>query len=267
MKMKKKYQVLLFLGIFVFTAMGSPVWASDTTSGEPVISPKQADPGVEQEGFEDDLFEEYQNGGEHTVQVADPIYYFNYAMYEVNDKLYFWVLKPLAKGYKAVVPTPARTGIRNFFHNLMFPVRFANNLFQGKLTQASDEIGIFLVNSTAGILGFTQPAQKYLGMRTQTEDLGQTLGSYKIKEGFYLVLPVLGPSTFRDLLGRAGDYFITPVNYAEPWELEWGLDIVDMINRTSFHIGDYEALKKAALDPYTAIRNAYIQNRRQQIKN
>jgi phospholipid-binding lipoprotein MlaA len=194
------------------------------------------------------------------------LFYFNYAMYVVNDHLYFYVLKPVATGYKTVMPPPARKGIRNFFHNLMFPIRFVNNLLQWKLEQASDEFGIFLVNSTAGILGFNQVAQKHLDMHTQKEDLGQTLGTYGIKEGFYLVLPVLGPSTLRDAIGMAGDYFVLdPIDYVSPWELELGLDVLDIINRTSFRIGDYESLKKAALDPYVAIRDAYIQNRRMQI--
>jgi phospholipid-binding lipoprotein MlaA len=187
-------------------------------------------------------------------------------MYVVNDNLYYYVLKPVATGYKTVMPTPARKGIRNFFHNLMFPIRFVNNLLQWKLEQASDEFGIFLVNSTAGILGFNQVAQKYLDMHTQKEDLGQTLGTYGIKEGFYLVLPVLGPSTLRDAIGMAGDYFVLdPIDYVSPWELELGLDVLDIINRTSFRIGDYESMKKAALDPYAAIRDAYIQNRRMQV--
>jgi phospholipid-binding lipoprotein MlaA len=215
--------------------------------------------------FEDDFFEDGA-AGTAVDPVADPLFYFNYAMYVVNDNLYYYVLKPVATGYKTVMPPPARKGIRNFFHNLMFPIRFVNNLLQWKLEQASDEFGIFLVNSTAGILGFNQVAQKHLDMHTQKEDLGQTLGTYGIKEGFYLVLPVLGPSTLRDAIGMAGDYFVLdPIDYVSPWELELGLDVLDIINRTSFRIGDYESLKKAALDPYVAIRDAYIQNRRMQI--
>jgi phospholipid-binding lipoprotein MlaA len=79
------------------------------------------------------------------------------------------------------------------------------------------------------------------------------------------VLPVLGPSTLRDTFGLAGDYFLDPVEYVSPWELELGLDTLNIINRTSFRIGDYERLKEAAIDPYSAFRNAYIQHRRMQI--
>lgn len=270
--MKKRYhRLMVIMGICLFTALVSPAW-SDTTAPEHQDTSREAvtqseprsDPFSEEDFFEDRFFDEgLDDPG--TMQVADPLYYFNYAMYVVNDNLYYYVLKPVATGYKSVMPLPARKGIRNFFHNLMFPVRFVNNLLQWKLEQASDEFGIFLVNSTAGILGFNQVAQKYLDMHTQKEDLGQTLGTYGIKEGFYLVLPLLGPSTLRDALGLAGDYFLDPLEYVSPWELELGLNMVDIINRTSFRIGDYERLKDAALDPYSAFRNAYIQNRRMQI--
>ncbi len=218
---------------------------------------KETDPFEEEDFFENDPVATLED------PVPDPLFHFNYAMYVVNDRLYYYFLKPVAKGYKAVMPLPARKGIRNFFHNLKFPIRFVNNLLQWKLEQASDEFGIFLVNSTAGILGFNQVAQKHLGMHTQKEDLGQTLGTYGIKEGFYLVLPVLGPSTLRDVAGMAGDYFVLdPIDYVSPWELQMGIEMLDIVNRTSFHLGDYESLKDAALDPYTAFRDAYIQNRR-----
>ncbi len=216
--------------------------------------------------FEEDLFDEYDDEAQAVQMVADPLYYFNHAMYSFNDFLYFYALKPVAQGYKFIVPSPVRSGVNNFFFNLLFPVRFINTIFQGKLVAASDEMGIFLTNSTVGILGFNQFAQKHLNMKTTNEDLGQTLGSYAIGDGFYLVLPILGPSTLRDAIGRAGDYFITPVNYVEPWELALGVNITDKINRTSFRLGDYEALKDASLDPYVAIKNAYIQNRRSEIE-
>ncbi len=244
---------LLFLGI-PFSSTG---WAEESTGINPIVN--NMSQSLNDDFFEDDFIED-----EHTI--SDPIYFFNYAMYSFNDVLYFYALKPIAKTYKAIAPTPVRRGVSNFFHNLLFPVRFMNNLLQGKLEDASDEIGIFLTNSTIGVLGFNQFAQKHLDMETSHEDLGQTLGSYSIGDGFYLVLPLLGPSTLRDALGRAGDSFITPVNYVEPWELSWGMVAYDKINSTSMRIGEYEALKEASLDPYIAIRNTYIQNRRSLIK-
>ena len=267
--MKKAIQFLGIIWVLFFAGSLSVLWAADTVSVFQTASSQQENPDAVSAGDnnpDEDLLDVFDDDAQEVSQVADPIYYFNYAMYTVNDRVYFYLLKPIASGYKAVVPAPARKGIRNFFHNLLFPVRFVNNLLQGKLHQASDEIGIFLVNTTAGVLGFNQTAQKYLDMHTNTEDLGQTLGTYQITEGFYLVLPFFGPSTLRDTLGRAGDSLISPLNHVEPWELAWGLRTLDTVNQTSFRIGDYEDLKAASLDPYTALKNAYIQNRRSQVK-
>jgi phospholipid-binding lipoprotein MlaA len=214
------------------------------------------------EDFDEDFFDIKK-----TKPVVDPIYYFNYAMYSFNDFLYFAALKPLATGYKTITPVAVRKGAKNFFHNILFPVRFANNLLQGKIQEAGREIEIFLINSTLGVAGLGQFAQNELNLYTSNEDLGQTLGSYSIGDGFYLVLPILGPSSLRDTIGLAGDYFLTPVNYVEPWELSLGIKTFDSINSVSFRLGDYEILKKAAFDPYTALKNAYFQSRQEKIKN
>ncbi len=284
--MKKAVFVLLcalFLGFSFKVSIGlaeenlfriSPVLENmsgsllDSVSTNPIILAQvdNDDETSPEDDFDLDLFDEYDDEVEDVQMVADPLYYFNYAMYSFNDFLYFYALKPVARGYKYIAPVPLRNGVNNFFHNLLFPVRFVNNVLQGKLLEASDEIGVFLVNSTLGVLGLNQFAQKHLNMKTSNEDLGHTLGSYAIGDGFYLVLPILGSSTLRDALGRAGDYFITPINYVEPWELNLGINAYDKINRTTFRIGDYEALKDASLDPYVALRNAYIQNRRSEIE-
>ena len=219
----------------------------------------------EEDSFDNEIFADYQDSGK-IQPVSDPLYYFNYAMYSFNDFLYFALLKPIATGYKTITPIIVRKGINNFFYNLLFPVRFVNNFLQCEIKNAGTEIEIFLINSTMGILGFGQVAQNEFGLKTCDEDLGQTFGSYSIGNGFYLVLPVLGPSTLRDTVGLAGDYFLKPVNYVEPWELSFGISSYDTINSLSFHLGDYEALKAAAIDPYVAIRNAYIQNREKKIK-
>ena len=213
-----------------------------------------------------ELMDEYDDDQDAAAtDVPDPLYYFNYGMYAVNDFLYSAAIKPVAQGYKAVMPTVARKGVRNFFHNLLFPVRFVNNLLQGKVGEAGEEVGIFLVNTTVGVLGFMQIAQNEFDMHTSDEDLGQTLGAWSVDEGIYLFFPIIGPTTFRDVVGMAGDYFLTPVNYVEPWELATGLKVLDGVNTASFRLGDYEALTGAAVDPYAALKNAYIQNRNKKI--
>ena len=209
----------------------------------------------------DEVFEEENPG-----YVADPIAPWNRAMFHFNDKLYFWVLKPLAKGYRAVIPRLARTGIQNFFTNLTTPIRLVGCLLQGKGNAAAFEFSRFVVNTTVGVLGFGNPAKNYPELNPPEEDFGQTLGSYGIGNGFYIVWPFLGPSTLRDSVGRFGDFFLNPVSYVQPLEAYLGVRGFDVVNETSFRIGDYESFKDAAISPYEAFRDAYIQHRKKKIK-
>lgn len=192
---------------------------------------------------------------EELSDVLEPV---NRAFFHFNDKLYFWVLKPAARGYKAVVPEPARVGVRNFFYNLAFPIRFVNCLLQGKGEGAANELGMFMVNTVFGIAGFLDVIPD--DVKSHKEDLGQTFGRYGIGPGFYIVWPFLGPSTVRDSIGMAGDGFLNPFNYLDFW-YNAGARAYDAVNETSLRIGEYEALKRAAIDPYVALRNAYHQNR------
>ena len=203
---------------------------------------------------------------EETISIADPLYYWNWSVFHFNDKLYFWILKPVSEAYRAVVPRQVRSGLHNFFYNIEMPVRFVNCLLQGKFEAAVDEFASFVVNSTEGILGFDDPAKNYPELQQGVEDFGQTLGSYRIGNGIYIVWPLLGPSTLRDTIGMAGDSFLKPSSYVEPLELSLSVTGLRTINATSFKIGDYETFKKAALEPYEGLRNAYIQNRHKKIR-
>ncbi len=203
---------------------------------------------------------------EEVIQIADPFSVWNRAMFHFNDKLYFWALKPLARGYKAVIPTPARIGVKNFFHNLAMPIRMVSCLLQGKGRAASGELSRFLINSTVGILGFGNPAKNWTELNPSQEDVGQALASYGIGNGFYIVWPFLGPSTLRDTLGLVGDWFLYPVSYVDPIEKYLQIWTFEMVNKTSFSIGDYESLKEATIDPYVAFRDAYIQNRKKKVQ-
>jgi len=201
------------------------------------------------------------------ISISDPLEPFNRAFFHFNDKLYFWVLKPVATGYKAVVPTPIRRGIENFFNNLSFPVRFVNCIFQGKFEGAGYEFGRFMINSTIGLAGFFDRATYHFEMKEYDEDLGQTLGSYGIGHGFFINWPFLGPSSVTDTIGTVGDAFLEPLHYLDV-KTKYDLAIKggEKINKISLVIGDYEDLKKAALDPYIAYRDAYYQYRQNQIK-
>jgi len=245
----------------------------DPTFQNPNSNPSALDqPDSKQETIEEgpletdlDVFSDEETE-EEVVHVADPLEHWNRAMFHINDKLYFWLLKPVSRGYKAVVPTPARRGVRNFFHNLTAPIRIVSALLQGKGRKASAELTSFLVNSTVGVLGFGNPAKRWPELKPSEEDLGQTLATYGIGDGFYIVWPVLGPSTLRDSAGMVGDWFLDPVSYVEPFEAYLGIWTLENVNDTSFRIGDYESLKDAAIDPYIALRNAYIQNRKKKVK-
>jgi phospholipid-binding lipoprotein MlaA len=211
--------------------------------------------------------EEQQPEGEGTSgHIADPLYPWNNAMYHFNDKLYFWVMKPVAREYSAVFPQDIRVAFSNFFHNLRMPIRFVSNLVQLKIKDAGTELLRFVYNSTAGVGGLADVAKTDLKVSSSEQDLGLALGHYGIGNGFYIVWPFLGPSTLRDSVGMAGDGYLDPINHLTPWYNSLAPAAYDKINETSLHIGDYEDMKESAIDPYVAIRNAYVQHRQSKIK-
>jgi phospholipid-binding lipoprotein MlaA len=195
------------------------------------------------------------------VEVADPLLPWNRLMFQVNDTLYFWVVKPVAQTYRDITPEPARVGIRNFFDNAGTPARYVNCLLQGKNDSADIELRRFVINTTAGVLGFGDPATDQYGLKPVDEDLGQTLATRGLGHGFYIVWPLFGPSSARDSVGRLGDQFLSPLRYVEPMELSIGISVVGFTNASSFQIGRYEVFKAAAVDPYIAMRESYIQYR------
>ena len=233
------------------------------------VSPAAADDGSlllaqqeqQAESTDDDEYDEYDDDDE-MVTVADPLEPFNREMYIFNDVMYFLVLKPTARGYKAVVPWEIRTSVKNFFHNIRFPVRFINSALQAKWGKAGDEFAQFFLNTTVGFLGIADVGSHYPGLKTSPEDTGQTFAVWGAGEGFYLTLPFLGPSTFRDGVGLVGDTVMDPLFWLiDDIYVSVGVKAGEVVNATSFRIGDYEAIKEASLDPYVAIRNGYIQNR------
>jgi phospholipid-binding lipoprotein MlaA len=213
-------------------------------------------------------FDEIEKGGEEEkAEIADPLEPFNRAMYHFNDKLYFWFLKPVAQGYGKIVPETARVGVDNFFKNLAFPIRFVNCLLQANFGSAAEELGRFAINTIWGIGGLLDPAaSNEINLSKQDEDFGQTLGSYGIGQGFYINWPIFGPSSPRDTVGLIGDTLLRPYTYLSPWYAGTGTWAYDKVNDTSLSIGDYEALKGAAIDPYVAIRDAYVQYRSKKVK-
>lgn len=249
--------LVLWLGAVGTIALSRPAGAADETA-MPVIAAEESIDDVE--GF--DAFESFEEFEEDSTQtVFDPLSGYNRVMTRVNDRLYYWVLKPVARGYRAVVAEPARKGISNFFRNLGFPLRAVNNLLQLKFKRAGTETARFVVNTTVGVAGLWDAAGEWLEMPIYPEDFGQTLGHYGLGGGFHIVLPLLGPSNARDVCGKVADWFLDPVNYIEDPQVETAVTVLDVVNETSLRIGQYEAITRDSLDMYILLRDGY-QNRR-----
>ena len=231
--------------------------ASYAVSDLPVLMAQLNDPVREETELE-----------EQPDTIADPLQPVNRIFFHVNDKLYFWALKPLASGYRAVVPEDFRLGVKNFFSNLTTPVRLVNCLLQANFKGAGNETIRFLLNSTLGLAGFLDPAKTELRIEKRDEDFGQTLGFWGIGPAFYIEWPILGASSLRDTFGYAGDLLLDPKTYLiQSVPVGLAIRTYDQVNETSLRIGEYEDFKRNTLDPYIAKREAYHQNRKHKIKN
>jgi phospholipid-binding lipoprotein MlaA len=199
--------------------------------------------------------------------IADPLEPVNRAFFHFNDKFYFWVLKPVASGYKAVVPEELRVGVRNFFSNAATPIRLVNCLLQANLEHAGTETARFFLNTTFGLAGFLDPAKTEFSIEKREKDFGQTLGIWGIGPAFYINWPILGPSSLRDTAGYVGDVLADPTNYLITSILiNLAVKSYAQVNETSLRIGEYEDFKGAALDPYIALKDAYHQYRQNKIR-
>jgi len=193
----------------------------------------------------------------------DPFESYNRAMYSFNETVDKNLLKPIVKGYKAVVPNPVDKGVTNFFSNLDDFIVFINDLLQFKLVQASSDASRFLVNSTIGLLGTIDVASS-MGLRKNNEDFGQTLGYWGIGDGPYIVLPFFGPSSIRDGVGLLTDFtqFDPTLNYIDNTTARNRLFVLDTIDTRADLLSTSRLLNTIALDPYITIREAYLQRRR-----
>lgn len=210
-------------------------------------------------GYEEIAYDDEDTG----LGVYDPIEPLNRMFFVFNDKLYFWVLKPVTEGYSAVVPDDIRTVVGNFFDNLGAPIDFVNTLLQGRFSDAGVVLGRFLINSTIGVYGFADVAEEEFQLEQQHGDFGQTLGVWGIGEGIYLCLPIFGPSNIRDGVGRFADMQVHPYTYIGlNSEERLIIRSYEYINRLSITPPVYEDIKEIAIDPYIATRQAYADHRR-----
>lgn len=199
------------------------------------------------------------------ADTRDPLESFNRSMFIFNDNLDHYVSKPVARGYKKITPEPIDRGISNFFSNLDEVINILNNSLQLKFKDAASDLGRLAVNSTIGLLGFMDVASN-MGLQKHNEDFGQTLGSWGMGPGPYLVLPVIGPSTGRDTLGFAADWFTNPIYYAvEDTGVSWGLYLIRFVDRRADLLKTTDLLEAAALDPYSYVRESYLQRRQHQV--
>jgi phospholipid-binding lipoprotein MlaA len=197
----------------------------------------------------------------------DPLEGMNRGIYKFNDVADKAVIKPVAGAYKAVIPSPVRTGVNNFFSNLGTFVTMINDLLQFKFSKAMDDAGRFAINSTFGIAGLVDIASKD-NVPKHNEDFGQTLGHWGVGSGAYLVLPILGPSTVRDTGGLVVDTALfDPIGYVDDSATQVGLYTVKFIDKRSQYLPASDLLDEAALDPYVFMRDAYLQRRESQVED
>lgn len=191
---------------------------------------------------------------------SDPLETVNRGIYKFNDTADRYVLKPVAKRYVEYVPSFIRTGVHNFLSNLAYPTVIVNDLLQGKVKQGADDFARLFVNTTVGLGGLFDVATQ-AGLPAHDEDFGQTLGYYGLEPGWFLMLPLLGPSNGRDLVGRAGDYFTDPLNYVEEDEVRWSVTAVAVVDLRAGLL-PADRFIEDSLDPYIALRTAYLERRR-----
>ena len=205
----------------------------------------------------------------YEVEVYDPFEPINRAIFSFNNAADKIILEPVAKGYKKL-PSPIQSGIGNFLNNLKMPLVIVNQLLQGQGKNAVESSGRFVLNSTAGLFGIIDVADK-VGLEQKQEDFGQTLASWGVGDGFYIVLPIFGPSNLRDTAGMILTYTTDPINaYAVSEGEEWILPVrtaTNAIDQRSKIIDEVNALRNNTLDFYAAVRSSYYQNRKAALLN
>ena len=265
------HALLLAVGLLLFGAGAAVASDAETAPLDGVQvaqfgDMKGAGAASDADGFAD--FDDYE-----AVSVADPFIVWNKVWFYFNDGLYHGVFKPVAEGYAWAVPEQPRKWVRNFFTNMLFPVRFVNNILQGKFDAAYMETSKFVVNTTFGLGGFGDVTEgmprNWSPERPTADGFGQTLGKAGFGHGVYLVWPFLGPSSVRESVGKVGDYFLDPLTYADLTLLEIvGIRAYKNVNKLSLELqsNEYETITEGAIDKYAAVRDAYIRFRAKKVQ-
>ncbi len=229
---------------------GIPVMAETVVEGSTIDSDSFVDP--------------FDEGSQE--EAPDPWEPFNSEMFQFNYNVDRYLMKPVARGYNAVVPPDVQGALSNAFHNMIFMPRLLNSLFQGKYGRAGIETKRFLINSTMGVGGLFDVA-KYV-FETEAppvEDLGQTLAVHGFESGPFLVLPLLPPFTVRDAVGYAGDIVLNPINFLIPFFPNLGINVEHTVNERARNLETFEGVEESTVDLYGAVRSAYFQRRAKDI--
>ncbi len=216
----------------------------------------------------EDLEDPFAGSSEDIPILTDPLEGYNRWMFGVNETIYDNVLEPVARGYRDTVHENLRLGIKNIFSNAMAPVKLVSSLLQLDFEKSGRVIARTLINTTFGIGGIADVAGEEYHIEDVGEDFDQALGSYGIPTGPYVVLPIFGPSTARNIVGRAADGFLSPTFFFAPsTAVSIGLATEENINDASFIVDDKKQLEDSALDEYESVRDYYHQYRHGLVKN
>lgn len=199
------------------------------------------------------------------TQPNDPLEPMNRAFFETNRVLDKHILRPLASGYHKVTPDPVETGVDNFFDNALAPITIVNSLLQLKWASFNTALGRFLINTTVGVGGLFDVASA-LDIKDPDEDLGQTLGYWGLGRGAYLVLPLFGPSSARDIVGDIGDAFANPINYIDSTGMQLGLRAWYILNKRASYLS-FDQMLEQQFDPYVFMRTYYLTRRHAAIRD
>jgi phospholipid-binding lipoprotein MlaA len=189
----------------------------------------------------------------------------NRPVYRFNDALDRGLAKPVARAYVKITPEPLRAGVGNFFENLTYPTTVVNDLLQAKPLAFVRDTARLIVNTSIGIGGLFDPATK-MGLPSSDEDFGQTLGRWGVPAGPYLMLPILGPSSARDIVGEVGDHYTDPKTYFNNSIVRYGLTAGQLLSKRAALLPT-DAVLTNSHDPYAFIRNAYLQRRQFQVRD
>lgn len=262
--MRSRLHAAIVVGALL-CAIGPRVHADEIDETSPA-GPADASSAID---HYDPLYDEEEGTSEPSEGMSDPLEPMNRAIFGFNEGVDHYVLDPITRGYRFVVPAPARRGVERAFRNLKSPVVFANLVLQGRGRDAAVTFGRFATNTTLGVVGIFDYADEVIGWERTNADFGQTLAVYGMPSGPYLVVPLFGPSSARDAVGTVADQAMNPLTYfVAPLQLQWSLIFGGSqgLAYREANADALDALRDASVDFYAALRSAYSQAREGVVK-